>query len=778
MSNYLSDLNEVQKEAATYTKGPLMIIAGAGSGKTRVLTYRIAHLMEQGVEPFNILALTFTNKAAKSMKERIGSLISESKSKGLWMGTFHSVFARILRSEAHLLGFPTNFTIYDSQDALNVIKKLTEELQLDKDIYKPKQVLQRISQLKNNLITVKIYFSSNELIEADAMAMKPKMGDLYKAYVERCFKSGAMDFDDLLLRTNEILTRFPEVLVKYQDRFRYILVDEYQDTNHSQYLIVKALAARHENICVVGDDAQSIYAFRGANIRNILNFQQNYPDAKLLKLEQNYRSTKNIVNAANSIIKHNQNQLEKTVWTENEEGQRLMVYNALSDNDEAQFIASTLFEKSVLNNYKYSDFAILYRTNAQSRAIEESLRKRNIPYKVFGGISFYQRKEVKDFLSYLRLLINKNDEEALLRIINYPKRAIGETSIQRLIVGANQKSTTIRNLIDNIAFESVSLGLNKGTAYKLEEFAVMLASFEVFAETHNGYEIADHIAKKSGFLKALREDDSPESASRLENIQELLSSIQGFIEEQIQLDDGDFSLANFLENVALVSDFKDDESEEDKANKVSLMTVHLAKGLEFPIVFIAGLEENLFPSIMSINSRLEIEEERRLFYVAITRAEKEAIISHCSSRFKWGRIDYPEASRFIEELEPKYLNFINPTDKKKNKPILDPTIFGFDDLSTKNNFNNYTSKSNFNKKTEKEVFINPKLKPINSTTLNSAITNDDVLLNVGDSVLHDRFGKGEIIELFKESDAHKALIKFEHSGEKRLLLKFAKLKKL
>ncbi len=774
--SYLSNLNPNQKEAVVTTEGPLMIIAGAGSGKTRVLTYRIAHLMEKGIDPFNILSLTFTNKAAKEMKERISKIVGDSKSKSLWMGTFHSVFARILRSEAHLLGYPSNFTIYDSQDALNVLKKLITELQLDKDLYKPKQILQRISQLKNNLITVKIYFSSNELIEADAAAMKPKTGDLYKAYVEKCFKSGAMDFDDLLLRTNEVLTRFPEVLAKYQDRFRYILVDEYQDTNHSQYLIVKALASRHENICVVGDDAQSIYAFRGANIRNILNFQSNYPDVKILRLEQNYRSTQNIVNAANSLIKHNQQQLEKTVWTENEEGIKLPIYNALSDSDEAQYIAATLYEKRLNLNLNYSDFVILYRTNAQSRALEEALRKKSIPYKVFGGISFYQRKEIKDFLAYLRLLVNKNDEEALLRIINFPKRAIGDSSIQRMVVGANEKNISLRELIEQITFHASSIGLNKGIAAKIEDFGVMLNSFEIFCQNHNGFETAEHIAKTTGFLKALREDDSPESVSRLENVQELLTSIYGFIEEQIQLDEGDSSLASFLENVALITDFKD-ANEEDSNDKVSMMTIHLAKGLEFPVVFIVGLEENLFPSIMSMNSRQDIEEERRLFYVAITRAEKEAIITHCSTRFKWGRIDYPESSRFLEELDLKYINHINPSTNTRTKPVLDANIFGYDDFSTRDTFKKKPTSTN-KRETSLPSPINSNLKPIAKSILKTAQTNDDVSLEKGDIVLHDRFGKGEIMELEGNTEDAKALIKFEHTGEKRLLLKFAKLKKL
>ncbi|MEG0984667.1 ATP-dependent helicase [Algoriella sp.] len=641
--NYLEKLNEPQRLAVEATEGPVMVIAGAGSGKTRVLTYRIAHLLHKGVDAYNILSLTFTNKAAREMKERIGTVVGDSNAKALWMGTFHSVFARILRVEAPLLGYPSDFTIYDQQDAVSVMTKIINEMNLDKDIYKAKQVLGRISQYKNNLITVRAYHNNQALIEADNEAMKPRMGDIYRAYVDRCFKSGAMDFDDLLLRTNEILTRFPEVLAKYQERFKYIMVDEYQDTNHSQYLIVKALASRYENLCVVGDDAQSIYAFRGANIRNILSFKTDYPDAKLYPLEQNYRSTQMIVEAANQIIKHNQDQIEKNVWTSNETGEKIAIYRGLSDADEARYIATQIWERQINEHLQPKDFAILYRTNAQSRALEEALRKRGISYRVFGGTSFYQRKEIKDMVGYMRLLINQNDEEALLRTINYPARGIGQTTISKLLVAADQYQMSLFSLLENIAMYAPNIGINAGTANKLNDYVLMIKRFQVMLKSHDVYEVTMEMAKTTQLLNALKEDSTPEGVSRLENVQELLNSIQGYVEEQRQLDEGDSSLGGFLENIALATDA---DNEDDDNNKVNLMTVHLAKGLEFPIVFIAGLEENLFPSMMSVNTRAELEEERRLFYVALTRAEKVAYMTYSVSRFRWGKIRDCDTSRF------------------------------------------------------------------------------------------------------------------------------------
>lgn len=771
MKNYLDELNEPQRKAVETTEGPLMVIAGAGSGKTRVLTYRIAHLIKNGVDPFNILALTFTNKAAREMKGRISNVIGSSESKNLWMGTFHSIFARILRVEAVKLGYPSDFTIYDTQDAQSVMKKVLDELQLDKDIYKPKQVLHRISQFKNNLITVRAYHNTPELIEADAAAMKPRMGDVYRAYVERCFKSGAMDFDDLLLRTNEVLTRFPEVLAKYQERFKYILVDEYQDTNHSQYLIVKALASRYENLCVVGDDAQSIYAFRGANIRNILSFQQDYADAKVIPLEQNYRSTKIIVGAANQVIAQNRDQLEKNVWTANEQGNMIPVYRALSDADEARYVASQIFELQMNEHLKNDEIAILYRTNAQSRAIEEALRKRSLAYRVYGGTSFYQRKEIKDVIAYLRLLINPNDEEALLRIINYPVRGIGQTTINKLLIAADELNLSIFQVLENIKQYASKLGINAGTLQKLDEFITMIKSFQVMLKTHDVYEVSMYVAKTTKLIGTLKEDDTPEGISRLENVQELLNSIQGYVEEQKQLDEGDPSLSGFLENVALATDA---DNEDDDNNKISLMTVHLAKGLEFPAVFIVGLEENLFPSMMNLNTRQELEEERRLFYVALTRAEKFAHLTYSVSRFRWGKIVDSEPSRFLEEIDDKFLDWKNlNTGLPINNSGLNTNLF--DD--TYSDIRHFERKKTVQKETSTGTF-KPKanMKPVAEAKITNQSNGLDVSLAADKIVIHDRFGRGKVVSLEGEPGNVKATILFDNAGEKKLLLNFAKLK--
>ncbi|APD07450.1 DNA helicase [Flavobacteriaceae bacterium UJ101] len=757
-SNYLDTLNESQREAVEATEGPLMVIAGAGSGKTRVLTYRIAHLMNKGADSFNILALTFTNKAAREMKERIGAIVGSTEAKNLWMGTFHSVFARILRAEADKLGYPSNFTIYDTQDSVSVLTKIIKEMQLDKDVYKAKQVLGRISQYKNNLITVRAYFNNAELQENDAAAMRPKMGDIYKLYVERCFKSGAMDFDDLLLRTNELLTRFPEVLSKYQDRFRYILVDEYQDTNHSQYLIVKALASRYENLCVVGDDAQSIYAFRGANIQNILNFQSDYPDARMVRLEQNYRSTKNIVKAANDIIAKNKNQIQKDVWTSNDEGDLIKVYRALSDGEEGRYVAGTIFDKALSEQRHYSDFCILYRTNAQSRAIEESLRKKNIPYKIYGGLSFYQRAEIKNVLSYLRVLVNPNDQEALMRIINYPKRGIGQTTINKLVVGANEKGISLYETIQNA--HRLDLGINAGTLKKLREFYTLMESYAIMQKTQDAFEIAAYIVKTSGIIKALKDDDTPEGISRYENVQELLNSVKGYVEEEEQVEDGNPSLTGFLENVALSSDL-DTDTEEDQ-NKVSLMTIHLAKGLEFPVVMIVGLEENLFPSMMALNSRQDLEEERRLFYVALTRGEQQVLLSYAVTRYRWGKLIDSEPSRFIEEIDDQYLDTTLAFPKRKtiNNSGLDASLFG-------------TNLSNTSSKPQRA--IPRKLKAIQGTsTAEEGNTTSVDDLKVGLNVEHTRFGKGKIESIEGNKEDIKIIINFQHVGKKKLLYKFAK----
>ncbi|WP_413532001.1 ATP-dependent helicase [Empedobacter brevis] len=773
--NYLEKLNEPQRLAVEATEGPVMVIAGAGSGKTRVLTYRIAHLLNKGVDAFNILSLTFTNKAAREMKERIGYVVGESNAKALWMGTFHSVFARILRVEAPLLGYPSDFTIYDQQDAVSVMTKIINEMHLDKDIYKPKQVLGRISQYKNNLITVRAYHNNQALIEADNEAMRPRMGDIYRAYVDRCFKSGAMDFDDLLLRTNEILTRFPEVLAKYQERFKYIMVDEYQDTNHSQYLIVKALASRYENLCVVGDDAQSIYAFRGANIRNILSFKSDYPDAKLYPLEQNYRSTQMIVEAANQIIKQNQDQLEKNVWTANETGEKIAIYRGLSDADEARYIATQIWERQMNEHLQPKDFAILYRTNAQSRALEEALRKRGIQYRVFGGTSFYQRKEIKDMVGYMRLLINPNDEEALLRTINYPARGIGQTTISKLLVAADQHQISLFSLIENIEMYAPTIGINAGTATKLNNFVLMIKRFQVMLKSHDVYEVTMEMAKTTQLLNALKEDSTPEGVSRLENVQELLNSIQGYVEEQQQLDEGDASLGGFLENIALATDA---DNEEDDDNKVNLMTVHLAKGLEFPVVFIAGLEENLFPSMMSVNTRAELEEERRLFYVALTRAEKIAYMTYSVSRFRWGKIIDCEPSRFLEEIDDDFLEWknLNISVRASNNSGLSADLFG-DEPTPQQYQQREKSVARPNPRARVEP-AQPKanFKPVNQTKSNSSAAANAQGLQIGQVVVHDRFGRGIVKDLQGEPSDMKAIIHFDNAGEKKLLLNFAKLK--
>ncbi|KIA86075.1 ATP-dependent helicase [Kaistella jeonii] len=775
--DYLKGLNEAQYEAVTALEGPLMVLAGAGSGKTRVLTMRIAHLITNLVDPFNILALTFTNKAAKEMKIRIAKVVGDSEARSLWMGTFHSVFARILRSEAHFLGFPSNFTIYDSQDSLNVIRKVLKELNIDADLYKPKKVQARISNYKNNLITVKAYFNNPELIEADERANMKQIGLIYQKYVDVCFRNGAMDFDDLLLKTNELLTRFPEILAKYQDRFRYILVDEYQDTNHSQYLIVKALASKFENICVVGDDAQSIYSFRGANILNILNFKKDYPDAKTVSLEQNYRSTQNIVNAANVVISKNVQQFKKNVFSENEKGEKIKVYRSLSDADEANFVASNIWEMHNSAQRKFTDFAILYRTNSQTRAFEDALRRKNIPYRVYGGLSFYQRKEVKDLIAYLRLLVNENDSEALTRIINYPARGIGETTQNKLIVFADSQNISVTQVLDNLGFYAPRMSLNNGILTKLSDFWSMIKAFQVMLKTENVYSVTMEVAKRSGLIKFLKDDQTPEGISRVENVQELMNSMQGFLEEQIQLDDGDASLSNFLENIALSADTQTDKNDDD-TDKVSLMTIHLSKGLEFPIVHLVGLEENLFPSFMSSSTREEVEEERRLFYVALTRAEKQAFFTYAISRFQWGKITDAEPSRFLSEVDAQYLEFINPAIESRFVNHSGITSNIFDDLPSEPRF--YKKKEE--KKTlqrDEPVAIPQNLKPVATARIINPSGNSSQDIEVGDKVRHDRFGVGEVIFL-DGTDAQniKAKVKFQHEGMKNLILKFAKLTKI
>ena len=770
IQDYINELNDAQRAPTLHKEGPLMVIAGAGSGKTRVLTYRIAYLMSEGVDSFNILSLTFTNKAAREMKKRIADIVGNSEAKNLWMGTFHSIFAKILRIEADKLGYPSNFTIYDSQDSQRLISSIIKEKGLDKDVYKYKQILGRISSFKNSLITVNAYYNNPELVEADAMAKRPRMGEIYQEYVERCFKSGAMDFDDLLLRTNELLTRFPEVLAKYQDRFRYILVDEYQDTNHSQYLIVRALSDRFQNICVVGDDSQSIYAFRGANINNILNFQKDYDGAKVYRLEQNYRSTKNIVEAANSVIEHNKTKLDKDVWTQNDNGPKIKVNRLVTDGEEGRFVASSIFENIMEKQMNYNQFAILYRTNAQSRSIEDALRKRNIPYRIYGGLSFYQRKEIKDVLAYLRLIINPKDEEALKRVINYPARGIGQTTIQKLTVAANHYKRPIYDVITHLD-RLPELKITKGTRNKLENFMMMIQSFKVMNETGNAFEVAEHVAKKSGLLQELRKDGTPEGVARMENIEELLNGVKDFVEEQRELADSTGSLTEFLEDVALATDLDKDTGDDDR---VGLMTVHLSKGLEFPYLYIVGMEEDLFPSGLSMNSRSELEEERRLFYVALTRAEEQCYLTYTQSRYRWGKLIDAEPSRFIDEIEERYLEFLTPAHEKRFKPLIDVDVFGEVDKSKlrlnkpKTGTPPPTSKPKFSGESARKL---RKIKPSGPTATDTAAVD----LVVGNVVEHIRFGKGKVVGLEGVGGDKKAEIRFENGGLKKLLLRFAKL---
>ena len=769
--DYLKELNENQLEAVLHKDGPLMVIAGAGSGKTRVLTYRIANLMQQGVDAFSILALTFTNKASREMKARIAELVGEGEAKNLWMGTFHSVFARILRQEADKLGFPRDFTIYDTQDSNRLISSIIKEMGLDKDIYKYKQIRNRISSFKNSLITVKAYHDDIELQEADSLSRRPKLGEIYKEYVERCFKAGAMDFDDLLLKTNELLNMHPQVLAKYQDRFRYILVDEYQDTNHSQYLIVRALSDKFQNICVVGDDAQSIYGFRGANIKNILNFQKDYHGVKLYRLEQNYRSTKNIVNAANSIISQNKNKIEKVVWTSNIEGSKIKLQRCITDADEGREVASQIFELKMQEQRQNKEFAILYRTNAQSRAIEDALRKRDIPYRIYGGLSFYQRKEIKDLLAYMRLIVNPKDEESLKRVINFPPRGIGQATLDKLIIGAKNNGISIFETVQNA--RKLNLSINAGTLKKLESFANLILSLQIENQNSNAFEISDKVTKKSGLVLELKKDGTPEGVSKIENIEELLNGIRDFVEGQKELAGATGSLSEFLEDVALATDF-DNEKESD-SDSVYLMTIHLSKGLEFPVVFIVGLEEDLFPSALSLNTRSELEEERRLFYVAMTRAEQRVVLTYTLSRYRWGKLVDAEPSRFIKEIDDHYIENHITKDEYVFKPMIDKGIFGGFDLPKKPVIEKYQATKINTAPSQNQL---GKLRKINKieNPQSSSLATQIQQLDEGMTVEHDRFGYGRVVSIEGKGSDKKALIDFKGVGHKHLLLRFAKLK--
>ena len=748
--DFINELNENQREAVVNTEGPTLVIAGAGSGKTRVLTYRIANLLSKGVPAYRILALTFTNKAAREMQKRIATLVGQGNASNLWMGTFHSIFSKILRVEAEHLGYTSNFTIYDSQDSKNLIKSIVKDLRLDDKVYKPNDVLGRISMAKNNLVVAQAYAQSAKIVAADQAAKKPMITEIYKYYQLRCRQSDVMDFDDLLLQTNILFRDFPEILEKYQKKFDYILVDEYQDTNYSQYLIIKKLAEQHKNICVVGDDAQSIYSFRGARIENILNFRNDYPGYKLCKLEQNYRSTTTIVDAANSIISRNKEQIPKKTFSENEEGDKIRVMKAMSDKEEGFQVAQEIFRISQNEQAEFNDFAILYRTNAQSRIMEEALRKRNIPYKIYGGLSFYQRKEIKDLLAYLRLTVNQNDEEALKRIINYPKRGIGDTTVDKLKEVALKYNASIWTVLCNL--NKVPGVVSAATAAKLTHFRQLIEGFTELAKEENAYDTTYRIAKTSGIIDDLSADDTPEGVSRKENIQELLNAVKDFSETAYN-EGRDDKLPSFLEGVALLTD-QDSEKPEDN-NKVTLMTIHSAKGLEFENVFIVGMEEDLFPAQQSAYTPAALEEERRLFYVALTRAEKKVVMTYATTRYKNGNVVYPQPSRFIAEIDPVYLEgFFTPTRSREDRQLQVPgrvTRMAKPTLSPQPNV---------------EI-------PDVDTSRLQAISGDTVV--PGMIIYHPNFGAGKVITLDGLGVNNKAKVLFAKHGQKVLLLKFAKL---
>ncbi len=764
--DYLEGLNPQQRAAVVNTTGPAMIVAGAGSGKTRVITYRVAHLIQTGVDPFNILVLTFTNKASKEMRERIAKVVG-AEAKNIWMGTFHSVFAKILRVEAEKIGYPSNFTIYDTDDSKSLLRSIIKELQLDDKLYAVNMVLNRISSAKNNLISAAEYLQNDQIQAEDIQTKRPLLGQIYDAYSKRCYKAGAMDFDDLLFKTNILLKEHTDVLNKYQQKFKYLMVDEYQDTNFSQYTIVKKLAAAYQNICVVGDDAQSIYAFRGANIQNILNFERDYPDLKVYKLEQNYRSTQHIVDAASSIIANNKNQLEKNVFSDNEAGDRIKVTRAFTDNEEGKIVAESIAQERSLTGLNYHDFAILYRTNAQSRAMEEALRKLNVPYKIYGGLSFYQRKEIKDLIAYFRLTFNPNDEEAVKRIINYPKRGIGDTSVDKIIVAADQQDKTMWEVISN-----AHMYVDGRLANQLNDFSMMIQSFAAEAKKLDAYETALFIAQHSGILKELYSDDSVEGRSRYENIQELLNGIKEFAERE---DIEERGLDIFMQDVALLTN--DDKDGDKNKDTVSLMTIHSAKGLEFKNVFVVGLEENLFPSQLSVNSRSDLEEERRLFYVAITRAEKKLTLTYSTSRYRWGNLTNCEPSRFINEINPKHLELdVKPASKSS---LMD---------------GNFDSERKTWTSQPRDFFSKPKPAGTNSTAgtppprpkTTSILPKAHVPtagftpsqpneFQTGMEVEHEKFGFGKIVSLEGSLPDVKATVFFQGLGNKQLLLKFAKL---
>lgn len=760
--SYLDGLNDSQRKAVLHINGPLMIVAGAGSGKTKVLTTRIAHLINNGVDSFRILALTFTNKAAAEMKERIGHILGNSEARNLFIGTFHSVFAKILRIEADKLGYPKNFTIYDTDDAKSVIKTILNELNLDDKSYKPAYVLNRISAAKNSLIGPVEYHQDQFIQQEDARSNRPMMAEIYLRYANRCYKNGAMDFDDLLFKMHELLQRFPEVLSKYQNKFQYVLIDEYQDTNTAQYRIIKMLGAVHENICVVGDDAQSIYSFRGATLQNILQFKDDYDDVKVVKLEQNYRSTQSILNVANKIISNNKNQIEKSLWTSNGEGQKIKVVRTMTDNDEGRFVSDAISEMRLRHHYNNKDFAILYRTNAQSRSFEESLRRMNIPYKIYGGLSFYQRKEVKDLLAYLRLIVNEQDEENIKRVINYPVRGIGKSSLDRMLVAANDMNVTLWEVMNN----PTGVGLKGASANAIADFVVMIKSFRTLLEKANAYEVAYEVGKHTGLVKELYNDKSVEGLARYENIQELLNSIKEFTETPNE--DGeltDKSLGSYLQQITLLTDTGKDE--DDNQDVVKLMTIHAAKGLEFPCVFTVGLEENLFPSTMSLYDREGLEEERRLFYVAVTRAKERLWVTYANNRYRFGSLVANEASRFVDEIPEEFSEIAyTGTAGNQQRPAFAAKVNTKDSSLDK-----LPSLKKLAEKLQKATDAHP------HTPSENFAPDDAMDMEVGMKVEHQKFGFGLIKTIEGGTNNRIANIDFGAGhGEKKIMLNYAKLR--
>ena len=774
---YLKGLNEPQREAVLQTEGPVMIVAGAGSGKTKVLTTRIAHLMNHcGVDAFNILALTFTNKAAAEMKERVEKILGNNEARNLYIGTFHSVFARVLRAEAPKLGYPNHFTIYDTDDAKSVVKTVVNELNLDDKHYKANVVYNRISAAKNALVDPAQYANDYYLQQEDLRSNRPAIAQIYDAYCKRCFRNGAMDFDDLLLNFYKLLTTFPESLHKYQYKFKYILIDEYQDTNPAQYEIIKLLGAVHENVCVVGDDAQSIYSFRGATIQNILQFQKDYDDVKVIMLEQNYRSTQSILNVANDVIAHNKGQLPKTLWTENLEGDKIRLVRTATDNEEGKVVADTIQEQKLRNHFRNSEFAILYRTNSQSRSFEESLRRMNIPYRIYGGVSFYQRKEIKDLLAYLLVVVNTHDEESLKRIINYPVRGIGKSSLERAVLNANTNNMSMWQVLE----QARTFGFKAGTLEAIENFVLMIKMFQSELPKKNAYELAVLVGKSTNIVKELFNDKTTEGLARYENVQELLNSVKEFTETPSNEDGevGDKSLGAYLQNISLLTDA---DTKDKDADVVKLMTIHAAKGLEFPVVFVGGLEETLFPSAMSINTREELEEERRLFYVAITRAKHKLWLTYANARYRFGNLQQNEPSRFLNELPEKYLDRSFAGGGMRNNAAGYPfPTSAFDRMRAGFGGSTQTDRrygpppaQNENKPS---YLPKPPAKPVEHVPSVDFAASDTSNLQAGQKVEHQKFGFGEVLKM--EGSAHNpvATVKFEHNGEKKIMLNYAKLR--